>query len=186
MQGWLLCPVPLTSVHCSGSDPILHTKEVREERRLIQPGGLCPAWLAPCLPSRLGRGMRKGLEDSVCWGGSSQPDIRPSRMRSASSRAPGSLEILDVGRQLLGHPWAAQGMHPPLAFSCRAGRCLLTLAGPELGGGRQGSREQQAGWQLAGSCFCASLFRMLVSLCFLGWPCTLGLHNPLLLWTGTL
>lgn len=55
------------------------------------------------------------------------------------------------GDSCLASHGAAQGMHPPLlAFSCRAGLWLLTLTGPELGGGRQGGREQQAGWQGVG------------------------------------
>lgn len=62
------CPLSLVSDCCSGCDLALQAKEGKRGGKAIQRGGLCPAWLAPCLPSRLGRGVRRGLEVCVCWG----------------------------------------------------------------------------------------------------------------------
>jgi hypothetical protein len=53
------------------NDPTLQVKEVRREEEACLARGLCPAWLAPCLPSCFGREVRRGWRTGVGVGAAS-------------------------------------------------------------------------------------------------------------------
>lgn len=70
--------VRVAAVMC-GNDPALQAKEVREEGRSSQPG-FVPS-LAGSMPAQPPwQGSEEGTRGLCVLGGSSQPDIRPSRM----------------------------------------------------------------------------------------------------------
>lgn len=96
------------------------------------------------------QGHEEGIGGLCVLGGSSQPDIRPSRMRSASSRTPGSLEILDVGRQLLGQPWGCSGDAPPSSCLFLQGGAVSVNPGWARAGRWKTGRQKTAG-RMAGS-----------------------------------
>lgn len=85
--------------------------------------------------------------------GSSQPDIRPSRMWSASSRAPGTWLSWMWGDSCGGCGGSLWEPGPPFsAFPAGVGAAgQLTLAGLELGGGEaRGERQAGATWGWGG------------------------------------
>lgn len=72
----VLCPL---SDCYSGSDLALQAKEGREQGRPLQPG-FVPS-LAGSMPAQPSwQGSEEGIGGLCVLGGSSQPDIRPSRM----------------------------------------------------------------------------------------------------------